>query len=51
MRLSEAEARRIDRVRGPLSRSAWLRWQALKVIGSDEGELTGSKPPEDASTP
>lgn len=51
MRLSEAEARRIDRVRGPLSRSAWLRWQTLKVIGSDEAELTGSEAPKGASTP
>jgi hypothetical protein len=35
-RLSEAEAREIDAVRGPLSRAEWLRWQAIRALRADE---------------
>lgn len=35
-RLTEAEARKIDLVRGPLSRGEWLRWQAIRAIGVEK---------------
>lgn len=31
-RVTEEEARKIDLLRGPLSRGEWLRWQAIRAL-------------------